>query len=73
MSDKSKNNTVSILEVRERTAEELSKSFQDNSLEILDLRLRKTTGQVENTARIRSLRRENARIKTVIAERNNKK
>lgn len=54
--------------IRENSAEELSKKFRDNREELLNLRLRSQSGQVQNPARIRTLRRENARIKTVLAE-----
>ncbi|MCD8283687.1 MAG: 50S ribosomal protein L29 [Opitutae bacterium] len=54
--------------VRELSAEELSKKLRDNREELLNLNLRKHTGQVQNPARIRALRRENARILTVMGE-----
>ncbi len=54
--------------VRECSKEELSKKLRDNRNELLDLRLRKQSGQVQNTARIRTLRRENARIITILGE-----
>lgn len=54
--------------IRENSAEELSKKLRDNREELLNLRLRSQSGQVQNPARIRTLRRENARIKTVLAE-----
>lgn len=61
-----KNNTTSA--IREMTPEELSKTLRSNREELLNLRLRKNTGQVQNPARIRTLRREIARLETVARE-----
>lgn len=61
-----KNNTASA--IREMTSEELSKKLRENRDELLTLRLKKNTGQVDNPARIRTLRREIARIETVARE-----
>lgn len=52
-------------EIRELSAEELAKKLRDMREELLNLNIRKGTGQVENTARIRQLRRDIARCKTV--------
>lgn len=60
-----KNNASAI---REMTPEELSKTLRSDREELLTLRLRKNTGQVDNPARIRTLRREIARIETVARE-----
>ncbi len=61
-----KNNTASA--IREMTPEELSKTLRSDREELLNLRLRKNTGQVQNPARIRVLRREIARLETVARE-----
>ena len=60
-----KNNASAI---REMTPEELSKTLRSDREELLNLRLRKNTGQVDNPARIRTLRREIARLETVARE-----
>ncbi|MBQ6705833.1 MAG: 50S ribosomal protein L29 [Opitutales bacterium] len=60
-----KNNASAI---REMTPEELSKTLRSDREELLTLRLRKNTGQVDNPARIRTLRREIARLETVARE-----
>lgn len=62
-----KNNNASA--IREMTPEELAKTLRSDREELLNLRLRKNTGQVENPARIRTLRREIARLETVARER----
>ena len=54
--------------IREMTPEELSKTLRSDREELLNLRLRKNTGQVDNPARIRTLRREIARLETVARE-----
>ena len=63
-----KNNASAI---REMTPEELSKTLREDREELLSLRLRKNTGQVDNPARIRTLRREIARLETVAREKQN--
>ena len=62
------NKQTAAAKIRESSSEELSKKFRDNRQEILNLRLRNSSGQVANPIRIRTLRRENARIKTILAE-----
>ena len=51
-------------EIHELTAEELEKNLQDTQKEHLNLKIQAKTGQLENTARIRTLRRQIARLKT---------
>ena len=52
-------------EIRELSAEELAKKLRDMRDELLNLNIRKGTGQVENTGRIRELRRDIARFETI--------
>ncbi len=56
---------MKIKEIRELSVEELSKKLREMREELLNLNIRKGTGQVENTARIRELRRDIARFETV--------
>lgn len=64
-----KNKTANAAaKIRESSSEELSKKLRDNRQELLDLRLRNKSGQVQNPIRLRTLRRENARIKTILGE-----
>jgi len=51
-------------DIRALTDEELEQAMADNHRESLNLRLQLQTGQLENTARIRVLRREYARLMT---------
>lgn len=55
-------------EVRELSVQELEKKLRDNRGELLQMSLRKHTGQVENTGRFRVLRRTNARLLTILSE-----
>ena len=52
-------------EIRELSAEEIAKKLRDAREELLNLNVRKGTGQVENTARIRELRRDIDRFETI--------
>ena len=52
-------------DIRELSVEELDKKLREMREELLGLNIRKKTGQVENTARIRVLRRDIARFETV--------
>jgi len=50
--------------IREMTAEELDRSIAANRKEIFEMRLHAVTGQLENSARIRLLRKDVARMMT---------
>ena len=52
-------------EIRELSVEEIAKKIRDMRDELLNLNIRKGTGQVENTSRIRQLRRDIARFETI--------
>ncbi len=51
-------------DIRELTALELDKALDDARKEMLHLRIQQKTGQIENTARIRFIRRDIARMLT---------
>ena len=55
-------------ELRELSTEELTTRLRDLKQEGLNLRLQAATGQLENTARIKAIRREVARVNTVLTE-----
>ncbi|GAA5497110.1 LSU ribosomal protein L29P [Rubritalea squalenifaciens DSM 18772] len=61
-----------ISEIRELSVEELTNRLRDLKQESLNLRLQQATGQLENTARIKEVRREVARVNTVLTELRNK-
>jgi len=56
-------------ELREMSSEELQKRLQELKLEGVTLRVQQATGQLENNARIRLVRREIARVLTILNER----
>jgi large subunit ribosomal protein L29 len=56
-------------EVRAKSADELAAELEQLSKEAFNLRFQKASGQLENTARVREVRRTIARIKTVLGER----
>jgi len=51
-------------QIREMTEEELARTLRENRREALNLRLQAQTGQLENSARIRLVRRDIARVCT---------
>ena len=56
-------------ELRSLTDAEMNQKLQEAYQELLNLRFRKAIKQLENTARIRTVRREIARIRTVMRTR----
>ena len=56
-------------EVRQKTVDELNDQLGDLQKEAFNLRFQQASGQLENTARVREVRRDIARIKTVMNER----
>ncbi len=54
-------------EIRELSAAEIETKLRDTRTELLQLRLRKNTGQVEKPHLLRSLRKDIARLLTVQA------
>ena len=57
-------------DLRTRTVDELSEEVDTLGREIFNLRFQRASGQLENTARVRQVRRDIARIKTILGERN---
>jgi len=58
-----------IADIRGKSGDELDAMVLDMRKEQFNLRFQKATGQQEGTARIRVLRRDIARAKTIMAER----
>lgn len=54
---------------RAKSDDELSSQLLDLKKEQFNLRFQQATGQLENTARVREVRRDIARIKTVMGQR----
>ncbi|MDD5008645.1 MAG: 50S ribosomal protein L29 [Syntrophorhabdaceae bacterium] len=59
-------------ELRELTKEELLKKKKDAKEELFNLRFQHSTGQLENTARLKLLKRDVARIETLLQEKTSK-
>ncbi len=59
-----------IKEIRDLSVDELHKRLRDLREESLTLRMQQATAQLENSARLRLVRREVARVQTVLNERN---
>lgn len=55
-------------ELRAKSRDELLARLAELKREQFNLRFQQATGQLENTARIREVRRDIARIKTILAE-----
>jgi len=53
----------------DKSAEELSVELVDKKKELFNLRFQNATNQLDNTARIREVRRNIARIQTVMTQR----
>lgn len=60
---------MKINEVRKLTTEEINKKIVDSKEELLKLRMKQATGTLENSARIHELRKDVARLKTILRER----
>jgi large subunit ribosomal protein L29 len=56
-------------DVRVRTDDELTEQLDTLGRESFNLRFQRANGQLENTSRVRQVRRDIARIKTVLGER----
>lgn len=55
-------------ELREMTEEELTNKVKELNNELFNLKFQSATGQIENPMSVRSVRREIARIKTILKE-----
>ena len=56
-------------DVRAKTDDELRDQLRDLKKEAFNLRFQQASGQLENTARVRDVRRDIARVQTVLNER----
>lgn len=60
---------VSAGELRELSGEELVERLRESKEELFNLRFQTATGQLNNNRRLRAVRREIARVYTVLRER----
>lgn len=56
-------------QIREWDTTKINEEISELKRELFDLRFQQATGQLENTARIRKVRKAIARMKTVLTER----
>ena len=59
---------MKLEELREKTATELADERRDLKIEMMNLRVQKASGQLENPARIKIVRRTIAKIETLLSE-----
>jgi len=59
---------MNATELREKTPDQLREELSNLKKEAFNLRFQQATGQLENTARMRSVKRDAARVKTVLNE-----
>ncbi|MBQ8472284.1 MAG: 50S ribosomal protein L29 [Bacilli bacterium] len=62
---------MKVKEIREMTTEEINKHIVDAKQELFNLRFQQATGTLEKPSRIKDLRHDVARCKTVLREREN--
>lgn len=55
-------------DIKTKTPDELKTELLTLKREVFNLRFQKASGQLENTARVRAVRRDIARIQTVLGE-----
>ncbi len=60
---------MKVTDIRTKSDDELRDQIRDLKKEAFNLRFQKASGQLENTARQRQVRRDLARVKTVLGER----
>ena len=56
-------------EFQKLTTEEINKKIAENKEELLKLRMQQATGSLENSARVNELRKDVARLKTILSSR----
>lgn len=59
---------MNVQDLRPKTADELQTQLLDLKKEAFNLRFQRASGQLENTSRVREVRRDIARIKTLLGE-----
>ena len=58
-----------MIEFQKLTTEEINKRIAENKNELLKLRMKQATGSLENSARVNELRKDVARLKTILRNR----
>ena len=60
---------MKVKEIRQLSTEEINTKLKETKEELFNLRFEQATGNLEKPSRIRDLRKEIARMKTIIRER----
>ena len=60
---------MKVKEIRELTTEQINDKIKEYKDEIFNLRMSQATGNLEKPSRIHELRKDIARMKTILAER----
>jgi len=60
---------MKVNEIRELSNEEILKKIKESKEELFNLRFQQSTGNLEKPSRLRELRHQVARLKTVLRER----
>ena len=60
---------MKVNELRKLTSEDLTKKITESKKEWLDLRFKQSTGSLEKPSKIHELRKDVARMKTILRER----
>ncbi len=64
---------MKIKEIRELSTDELSGRKRELRQEVFNLRMQQASGQMERPSRLKDIRKEVARIETILSERVNQK
>ena len=64
---------MKIKEIRELSSDELSGRKRELRQEVFNLRMQQASGQMERPSRLKDIRKEVARIETILSERVNQK
>ena len=62
-------NRKELAELMDKTVQELDTDLKDKKNELFNLRFKLATGQLENTAQIKECKRDIARVKTIMRQR----
>ncbi|MFB0922968.1 MAG: 50S ribosomal protein L29 [Alphaproteobacteria bacterium] len=57
------------VDIRAKSEDELRDQLRDLKKEAFNLRFQQASGQLENTARVRDVRRDISRVQTILSER----
>ena len=60
---------MNVKEIRDKSNEELNKEMTSLKEELFNLRFQQATGQLQNSAKMKTLKKDIARIKTILTER----